>query len=324
MVILIPARRPLALLCAVPLALAPVAVYALVMLSRAPQAFLYDLDFTLERLGGNPPQPFDGQLANLVQNYITLIQESLWMPLGFAGLFLVRPLRLALVSLLLFWLPFISVGRGFALYSLSAYYMIPMLPFIALGAAALVYAAGHKLQRVVSAALRGLPGIARTGTACAAVLAAFIVFVGLPMQPSLDATLRAVETGFPTQIDSFLINTANARAVAGFINSSSTPDDIVIVSPVVGWLLHTQVADFQMTAAASGRKTPHLPGDLRPERWAFPMVYTDARYIVIDNLWYNWGVIHVPGLDAIVHDVETWPRVFEAGDLKVYANPNHP
>jgi hypothetical protein len=76
-----------------------------------------------------------------------------------------------------------------------------------------------------------------------------------------------------------------------------------------------------MTAAATGRATPHLPGDLPIQRWAFPMAYTATRYVVVDNLWYSWGVLYVPGLRDLLDDVETWPRAFESGGLIVYRNP---
>jgi hypothetical protein len=55
---------------------------------------------------------------------------------------------------------------------------------------------------------------------------------------------------------------------------------------------------------------------------AFDPDYHHARYVVIDNLWRNWGVVHIPGLSDMVNDVQNmWPQVFALGQFAVYANP---
>jgi 4-amino-4-deoxy-L-arabinose transferase-like glycosyltransferase len=315
------ARRPQALVWSLPLLAAPFILYTLVMLARAPDAFLFDLRFTLGRIGSGGP--LDAQLAVLANNYQVLLTESPWFGLGLVGLFLLRPARLRLAALLLFGLPLALIGRSFALYSLSAYYLIPFLPLLALGAAGLVDAALRGLWLALAGVLRGwrLAPWATSLAASSANAFLLVLLMGTPVSQIVRLELQEIQTGFPTAIDEFLIDTADARRVADFINGASSPDDIVIVSPVVGWLLHTNSADFQMTAAATGRATPHLPADIAPQRWAFAMDYRAARYVIVDNLWTNWGIIHVPGLEAILHAVETWPRVFEAGALRVYANP---
>lgn len=315
------ARRPLHLLWSVPLALAPFAVYALVMMTRAPEVFLFDLRFTVARLGEHPG--LDWQLANLAHNYQTLLAQDVWMPAGFLGMFLLKPASLRWVSLLVLWIPFAAAGRVFALYNLSAYYLIPLLPLIALGAAALIRYGVAQGAATIRTALGawGIPALIRETVAVGGAVVVIALLVGVPLSASVMPQFTAVTSGFPTAIDAFLVNTRDARAAADYINTHTEPHDIVIVSPVVGWLFDTNVADFQMTAAATGRATPHLPAGIPASRWAFPMAYTEARFIVVDNLWYNWGVVHVPGLDAILRDVETWQRVFEAGDLRVYASP---
>jgi hypothetical protein len=314
-------RRPLDLLWSLPLLFVPFAAYALLMLSRAPDAFSYDLQYTFGRLGA--AHPFEEQLTILANNYGTLLRETLWMPLGIAGLFLLRPPRVALVCLLFFWLPLATFGRIVALYSLSAYYMIPFLPFVALGVAALVDTALRNVWRALSDMLRlwRIPASARQGLALAFALLALLLLVGVPLLPAVNTTLLEVHSGYRTPIDDYLANPRDVRAVADYMNTRAEPEDIVIASPTLGWLLRTNVADFQMTAAAAGRDTPHLPGDLPADRWAFPMAFTAARYVVTDPLWYSWGVIFVPGLTDMLADIETWPIVFQSGDLKVHANP---
>jgi muconolactone delta-isomerase len=46
--------------------------------------------------------------------------------------------------------------------------------------------------------------------------------------------------------------------------------------------------------------------------------------VVVDNLWRNWAVFTVPGVDEMLEQVTTWPLLFQAGEIEVYCNPTHP
>jgi hypothetical protein len=291
------------------------------MLARAPDAVLFDLSFTLSRL--TPIATLDGQIANLAHNLQQLLTQELWFPAGVAGLFALRPARLRLAALLLFWMPVASVGRGLALYSLSAYYLLPFLPLLALGVAALVCAGaarvwGAVVERPNPERLHPV----RAGVAALLTMALVGLTAGVPLVNSVAPVFTGVRGTLWTQIDpQFLIDPADAREVAAFVNDRVQPDNVVVVSPSVGWQLHANVSDFQMTAAALGNTTPHLPGNLPAARWAFDPDYRSARYVITDNSWYTWGKIHVPGVEGMLADVERWPLVYETGALRVYENP---
>jgi hypothetical protein len=154
-----------------------------------------------------------------------------------------------------------------------------------------------------------------------AVIAVILLVVVGPLATTLALTVRNVENGFPTAIDPFLVNPDDARKVADYVNSHSQPDNVIVASPVVGWQFHANTADFQMSIAATGVDTPHLPGDIPPNRWAFDPSYQKARYVVVDNLWTNWGAPDVPGVRAMLEVVEKWPVVFSSGAIQVYQNP---
>ncbi len=315
-------RRARDLSWVLPLAASPFGVYAALMLAGAPRAFLFDLRFNLFRLNALPlPQ----QLLALADNYTTLITGDAWILVGLIGLFLLRPARLRRLSLLFFLLPLTLLGRAVALYSLSAYYLIPLLPLTALGVAALIrYGAPH-IWGTVAGALAGLSsqwgydkhgGLAATGAAltCALLLAA-------PLVMSVKSTFEQVGDRFLTDVDAFLLNPADARAVADFVNQQARSDDLVIASPGLAWLLRAHAADFQMAVAAEGRATPHLPADIPADRFAFDPRYTQARFVVVDNLWRNWAALHIPPVADVLRDVETWPLVFRAGEIEVRENP---
>ena len=128
-------------LWAVPLTLLPFGLYAAWMATTVPEAFWFDLDYTFSRVSGL--SLFD-QALTLAQNYTVLLLGDVWLLAGFVGLFLLRPLPLRWLALAMVGLPFVVMGRSQALFSLSFYYMIPLLPFVALGVAGLILAGGKR------------------------------------------------------------------------------------------------------------------------------------------------------------------------------------
>ncbi len=300
----------------------PFAVYAAVMLLAVPDAFLFDLRFTLSRLS---TLSLFGQVENIALNYTILISQDFWTLAGIIGLFLLRPARLRMLMLLAFWLALIVMGRTVALYSLSGYYMIPLLPLVALGAASLLRWGVPSLINMLRQDIASLftywkliyPRRLATGTAY--TIAALLVIS--PLLVTLVLTVNQIRGGYSTAIDPFLIAPDDARQVAVYVNAHVSPQDVVIASPAVGWQFTAQVADFQMSVAFTGEETPHLPANIPSDRWAFDPSYTSAKFIVVDNLWRNWGVVHIPGVARMLPEVEkSWSLVFQAGDIQVYQN----
>lgn len=317
--VLVVIRRPLHLAWSVPLLLVPFGIYALVMLSSAREAFLFDLNFTLSRL--RIETPFADQWSILVNNYLQVISRDIWFLPGVIGLFALQPPRLRWISLLFFILPIISIGRSNALYNLSAYYLIPFLPFIALGVAALIRYGSVALYQAAQNHLPAIPHLQIAGGVFVVVIV-FGFLLGVPLSVSLPTTFKSVQKGYVTEIDPFLINASEAQQVAAYINASIQPDEVIIASPSIGWQSNGHPSDFQMAVAAADHiATPHLPVDIPADRLAFNPDYRDARYVVIDNLWRNWGVVHIPGLGELVNDVQAnWLKVFELGQFVVYEN----
>lgn len=296
--------------------LLPIGLYAAAMLATAPRAFLFDLRYTLGRLNTVPLGLQPGVLAD---NLRVLCTQVPWFAVGVAGL-LALPSRLRWVSLLLFALPFVLLGRVTALYSLSFYYLIPLLPVIPLGLAALVWQGGrwlvHRLARL---------GQKAQGLAGALIVAAAAGFIAL----SSSQVYAQIRSGFVTPIDDFLLNPAEARAAAAYVNAHVRPADLVIASPGLAWLVcgrgatvSCQVADFQMAVAAAGQATPHLPANVPADRWAFDPRFAQARYVVVDNLWRNWAVVHIPQVAALLRADDRWRPSFVAGDITVYYVPS--
>lgn len=315
--IIIAARKPIYLLWSVPLFFVPFVIYAVLMMLSSPSAFLFDLSFTISRLV--PGTSLNDQWMTLFNNYQTLVGSSVWILAGIIGLFALQPSRLRWIVVLLFVGPIILVGRTNALYNLSAYYMIPLLPFIALGFASLIRYGAEALIQAGSDALPAVTGL--RGVTASLITGVVILFlVGSLLIASIPTTMASVQNGYTTDIDSFLINPNDAKQVAAFINGQVTPNDVIVASPVVGWQFGGHSEDFQMAVAATDHvTTPHLPDNIPPDRLAFNPDYRQARFVVIDNLWRNWGVIFIPGLSDVVNDVQTnWRMVYQLGQFSVY------
>lgn len=301
-----------------PLVAAPFGVYSCVMFFTVPNAFLFDLSFTFGRL--NMLTPIE-QIANTALNYTTLLSQDFWILAGVIGLFLLRPNHLKISGLALFWIPLLLMGRTVALHSLSAYYMIPLLPLIALGAAGLLwYGIPHGYWSLCDALANQLQG--RHVHEVRIVVGVLVLgVVAIPLLTSLKLTVDGVQMGLRTAIDPFLVNPLDAQSAANYLKTYANEQDVVIASPAVGWQFQVNTADFQMAVAANGEDAPHLPGNIPSERWAFDPRLENADWIVVDDLWRNWGTVHIPGVARMLPIVESWSLVFEAGVIRIYQNP---
>ena len=330
--VVILSRRPRDLLWSVPLALVPFGIYAAASLLTVPDAFLYDLRFTLGRMGAGS---FIMQVPNVLINFVAFVMLlDIWLLPGVVGLFLLRPLRFQRLALLVCWLMIIALQRTVGLSHLSFYYFIPVLPLLVLGTAALIVRGVPFLTATVSGGLRAVFSswtwwpegprwrwLENRAVSIGTMLVVYMVAVHSFLFFSVF-TVYEVTNGLETEIDKVLLDPDDARAVARVANEMAAPDDVLIVSPTMGWLLDAHVADFQMAVTALGKKTEHLPGDIPADRYLFDARYTTANYVIVDNLWRNWAADNMEEVGAMMDDVEAnWPAVFTAGDIVLYRNP---
>jgi 4-amino-4-deoxy-L-arabinose transferase-like glycosyltransferase len=336
MIAVVSTRRPRDLLWSLVLVCLPFGVYACLMIvrslcARSSQAFLFDLGFTAFRLSR---LSLWAQLRSLALNYATLISQSHWMALALVGMFLLRPARLQRLSLLFLLFPIVGIGRTEALVSLSAHYVIPLLPFVSFGVAVALregvpYALGA-IHDALSSLVRSwcwLPASLERALQQRRLLrgGAYLILVAVVASPFVTSTaytIGQVSGGFSTAIDPFLIDPQDARAAGAYVNARTAADDVVIASPGLAWVIDAHTADPQMAMAYEGQATPHLPADIPAERFVFEPDYRQARFVVVDNYWYNWAVHNVAGVSALVREVQDWPLVFGLGAIEVYRNPS--
>lgn len=329
LVVVVAMRHPWDLRWALPLLLVPWALLAGWLLFTAPSAFLFDMAYTYTRLQKGA---IEQQISTLAHNYTILTSQEHWMALAIAGMLLMHPNRWQRLTLICFLLPITIIGRNAALYNLNFYYMIPLLPFIAIGVAVLLH---QGVPFVWQAAERGLVNalsrwswwedrperlalqsqLSRSG--------ALLFTSALLLLPFFVSTLDAmqqVSRTLQTPIDPFLLNPPDAQQIAKFVNTQVTATDVVIASPALAWSINANVADFQMAIAYRGIATAHLPANVPHTRFRFDPSPDLAHFVIVDNLWQNWAVYHVPETPALIAQVEQWPLVAQAGAIRVYCN----
>jgi 4-amino-4-deoxy-L-arabinose transferase-like glycosyltransferase len=305
--------------------------YLIYMLASAPEAFLFDLQFTISRVSALPAIM---QLPIAVVNLGGLLRWDPWFIPVTIGLFMIQPMRARWFLLLSLALPLLLIARSVVGLPLRAYhYLIPFLPLAAIGTAGLL--------------LRGTSVVAETfHTGMARLLAAWkligngpgatwiearlqhlsgalavFLFVLSPFLVSALVTIGEIQTELRTPVHELLVDQDQAYEVAEYLNARTAEEDLVIASPAVAWLLEAQVADFQQALAFQGLATAHFPARIPAERFAYPTSPDRARFVVIDPIWRNWASLVMPDVAELMSEVETWPLEFVAGEVMVYANP---
>ncbi len=287
---------------ALPLVALPGLIYCAHALLTVPDAWLFDLHYTLSRVSGTS---LNQQLDTLADNLQMLVRHHSWLVLGGVGL-LALPDDRRNIAAALFWIPLLVIGRATALFNLSFYYNIPLFPLACLGLVAL-YGLLHRTIAVQTS------GSAQRGLLTALTLFSF-VWIG---RDGLT-TLRAVQGQFTTGIDPFLVDPTAAQAAADFVNARLREDGLVLASPAVAWLIEGNSADFQHSAASVGLTTPHFPNNLPQSRFAFSPHHSAADYIITDPLWHNWAATHVPQVTDLLEQAQKKPPLFSQGGLKIY------
>ncbi len=278
----------------------PFALYAIMELSIHSGIFLHDLTYTLARVGGLPIQQ---QLQNIVTNIQVLATTSWWIPVGFIGLFLINKPTYRWFIVELFAIPLLISGRTIALYDLSAYYMIPFLPFVALGVIVLIYRFSNILKMFTQ--IRS---------------SVFVIIVSTIFSLTFIQISSQLQAGFDVGIEHFLINKSEAHDIYDYLIDYTKDPDVIITSPSLGWMFDMNVTDFQIASLINGNSV-HFPATLYPERIAFDINYDNAGYAIVDNLWRDWGAVHMPYVASMLDTIQTWDLVYKTSSIQIYQNP---
>ena len=333
LILVISVRRWKDLLWSLPLTGLPMLVYCGYMLVVAPQAFLFDLHYLASRLG---EIPLAAQIPAVFVNYSAMTAWDAWIFLAVIGFFMLKPERLKRLILLLYFIPLILEGRTVALTGTAYYYIIPLFPIAALGVGALVCYSVPFILKVIRDSLDSIfnqwrwssdwpfmrhlrEGLSVFG----ASLAVFLLVIG-PLLCIAWTSIGQVNKSFQTPIDWALVDPVGARLVADYLNKMTSQNDLIVTSPAIAWLFNAHVADFQMAIAIKGQQTIHFPTNIPLDRFAYDPDFQMARFVVVDRIWRNWASPMMPGVQAMLTVVESWPLEMKHDEYTVYRNPTFP
>lgn len=225
------------------------------------------------------------------------------MPIGFIGLFFVKQPQARSIFITVVFVPIIISGRTIALYNLSAYYMIPLLPFFCIGVATLLYY-----------------GISRLSFSVRVESKLYVLCIVILTLPTCLQLIHDVTMGFTVGIEHFLIAKSEAEQVRSVINAYAKADNLIITSPTLAWMFDTQVTDFQISSLTDDDSV-HFPQSLYPSRFIHNIDYTTAEFAIVDNLWRDWGAVHMSPVADMLRNIQTWTLIFETDNIQVYQNP---
>jgi len=310
-------HRPRHLLVVLPLFVLPPLAWGIWMWKVGGEAFLFDTAFAFARVSASLPL----QLARLIFFYRQGLEYDLWFALGNFGLLLLPHRRSRWLIGGFYFVSLFALLRTVDIAGLGYYYAMPLFPFIAVGVAlSLAYGLPYLLKRLQGDILHLLAGSflslrwRRLLAFCLNTSIVFLIIVSLFTSIVFEALFLHYGS-FTDRLDSM--------DVLADPETATSPDDLVLCSPTIAWLLHAHAADFQMAVAATGRATQHFPADIPFSRFRFDPRLENATYVILDPLWRGWASARMPEVAEMVREVEEgWGMERRFGEFEVYRHPS--
>jgi hypothetical protein len=111
---------------------------------------------------------------------------------------------------------------------------------------------------------------------------------------------------------------------AAWINEHVRPDELVICSQNIGWLLNCRTADLLQSTAWERRTTFGFPRVFEARRFRYDADISRAKYLVLGDIDSRWTIHQEnvwPSLERISQ--EKWPIVWSGKYYLVAENPNY-
>jgi len=275
-------HRPRHLLVTMPLLALPALAWGVWMWRVGGDAFLFDLTFSLSRVKA----PLLLQLARTLFYYREGLAYDLWFAVGNFGLLLLPRRRSRWLVGGFYFLALFMLLRTVDIAGLGYYFAIPLFPFVAIGVGwLLAHGLPHLINRLQADILHWLAdrGLSpRRGRPVAFCLNAGILFLIIvsPLASTLYEALFLNYGLFTKRLASMavLADPQTARLATAYVNAHTSPDDVVLASPTIAWLIDAHAADFQMAVAATGQATQHFPANVPRDRFLFDPRLDYATY----------------------------------------------
>jgi len=310
--------------------LLPFSIYSILSLLFNTSPFVFDYKFTFLRLG---TIPLLAQYPVIVFNYASLIFRDYWWSLAVIGFFILHKSFSRMIVLLSFFIPLIFLGRTANLTEAGFYYLLPLFPVLSIGVASLLE---KGIPVVKDLSFRGLDhALEKFGwkenldifgeirRLLLLIGSSLIIFL-VVLSPFVITTFLNFnnKTGIQThKISPLLVNMQDAQKAIMYVNKNLSQDDLVIASPALAWAIEANATDFQQSLAFMGKETQHFPDDIPRSRFAFNASYLNAKFVILDPIWWNWAIPNMEEVEKMVDVVTQWELVYQSGDVSVYKNP---
>jgi hypothetical protein len=253
----------------------------------------------------------NGAGAKLLLNVVNFFAQDTFHLLAAGGCLLVLTRRTYPLGILSLGLVFL-LTRNRQNLPLFYYQAMSVLPLLA-AVSAVGYGRGwrylvqrcHPLRKY----RRGLRWILPTGALAVALLQIPIVFGGK----------------LPVRITPWVVSSSSDyESAAGWLNQNTHPQDLVITYWNLGWLLQSKTADVLTAAAWAGYPAgDYFPVPPEHSRFRYSAGLKQAKFFVITELDENWAFAQGQVMTFLqASNVKTWPLIFQAGSIKVLANPD--
>ncbi len=112
-----------------------------------------------------------------------------------------------------------------------------------------------------------------------------------------------------------------AEDVARWVHARTSPEDLVISSPVTAWLLHARVADYAQAANWEGRIVWPFNSPTPRERFRYPADISRARFAIVSDFDVFWTFKLANITPTVTPITEHWKRVYDNRGYHVMENP---
>ncbi len=305
---------------AILLALGVFAVYILCMLALQWDFFLFSLNYMLSKQGS-------GSGTIIFDRLKDLILFSPWFSIGFLGLLTYpvfsRKKQESTITLGLFSFLFLFTLVLFSIQGNHIRGIIQLFPFFALGIAFAIGAVLRFFNPSQMQISKSFHKIKTSKIVSASFWLCVALLLAVPIGAVLHDDFNAVNSGFNSGLEPLCTQSAdNAYQVAEYVNSQTSSNDFVLVSPQIAWLMKSNATTLTQAVAINNLATAYFPGDMESESFVYNCSYTNAKFLVSDHFSEIWTFKQSNVAEIASNILSNWTRVYEVGEYQVYLNPS--
>lgn len=308
------------------LSLTPLLAYFAVSYLIYGDSFLFDWQVTF---GRGTSYPVLYQIANIILNFINFIFEDIFALISIFGIISLPNRRIRLLIFFGILIPLIMITRTFSVSRHSFYYILPYIPFIAIGIGngfiqiskwILIFS---KESLPLQLSNWGLKSVQRMIEILLFDLILFFTIIA-PASLIILNLNQQVNSTLQTPIQDLFIEYEELNQIVDSLRKTTSQTDLIIASPALAWAIPSNATDYQISIAVNESPTIHFPQGIPRERMRFESSIKKADYVIIDPIMRSWKSYEIPGIEEWIDKIEAeWFHVMQTKTISVFRNPAH-